>query len=213
MKNLFKKFFVLIFLLCLYIYICSYSYVYCISSDLKNNIFRLHVIANSDSFEDQKLKYQIRDNLITYINTICSNSTSKEETISIVKSHLTDFLNISNQTIMSNNFNYTSTVELGNFEFPTKSYSDISFPAGFYDALEVKIGNAHGQNWWCVLYPSLCFIDDTSGIVPDTSKKQLQNTLSSEEYQLISNNSNSHIKFKFKLIEFFNKNKLLANKT
>ena len=93
--------------------------------------------------------------------------------------------------------------DIGNFEFPTKQYGDISLPAGFYDALRVEIGKAEGRNWWCVMFPSLCFIDISSGIVPDESK---------EEYSIISDHSNSEIKFKFKLIEFFTNSGLLTAK-
>ena len=76
-------------------------------------------------------------------------------------------------------------------------------PSGNYDALDVKIGKAEGKNWWCVLYPSLCFVDVTSGYVPEESKTELKDSLSEEEYALISDNESSNIKFKFKLVEFF----------
>lgn len=207
-----KKFILLTTLLLIYIFICAYSYVSSISHNISNQVFRLHVIANSDSSEDQNLKYIVRDNLINYMNSICSNSKSKEETIKIVSAHLSEFNSIANSTIKDCGFNYTSKVEIGNFKFPTKKYADISFPSGFYDALEVKIGNAKGQNWWCVLYPSLCFVDISSGIVPEDSKKILQNTLNTEEYSLISSNNNSYFSFKFKLVELFNQNNLITAK-
>ena len=99
-----------------------------------------------------------------------------------------------------------------NFEFPTKQYGDISLPAGYYDALRVEIGEAKGRNWWCVMFPSLCFIDISSGIVPEESKEELQNVLSDEEYSIISDNNDYGIKFKFKLLEFFANNGLLTAK-
>ena len=125
--------------------------------------------------------------------------------------HLDDFTQIANQTIKENGFAYTANVSLGNFEFPTKNYGDISFPSGYYDALKIQLGNADGQNWWCVLYPSLCFVDVTSGVVPQESKEQLQNSLNEEEYKLISN-SDTSVNFKFKLVEFFNKNNIITAK-
>lgn len=207
-----KFFTTLIILLFFYVFISAYFYVSAISNDLSDTVFRLHVIANSNSDEDQNLKYIVRDSLINYMNTLCCNSSSKEETIRIVSEHLNDFENIANETIKENGFSYVATVEIGNFEFPTKSYADITFPAGFYDALRVKIGNANGKNWWCVLYPSLCFIDTTSGFLPDESKVDLQNTLSDEEYKIISDKDDMSINFKFKFIEFFNKNNLLMSK-
>jgi stage II sporulation protein R len=143
------------------------------------------------------------------MNSICSNATSKEECIEIVSNHLSDFSQIANETILANGFSYSATTELGNFEFPTKNYADITFPSGYYDALEVKLGNADGKNWWCVLYPSLCFIDTTSGFVPDDSKESLEDNLNTESYALISNNDAVSLSFKFKLVEFFNKNKFI----
>lgn len=205
-----KFIFSLVLLLILYIFIESYFYVNQACYDLKDSVFRLHVIANSNSEADQNLKYIVRDNLIEYMNTICSSSSSKEETISIVKQHLSDFTEIANSTIKENGFSYTATVEIGNFEFPTKQYGDISLPAGYYDALKVILGNAQGQNWWCVLYPSLCFVDISSGIVPEESKSELKKQLNNEEYELISNHKNLSINFKFKLIELFAKNGLLS---
>ena len=196
----------------IYIFITSYSYVLAISSNLSSNIFRLHVIANSDSDEDQKLKYIVRDNLISYMNTLCINCNSKKEVIDIANKHLEQLQEIAQNTVYENGFSYTTTVEIGNFEFPTKTYGDISFPAGFYDALKVKIGNASGQNWWCVMFPPLCFVDITSGIVPDDSKEQLQDNLSSEEYSIISDSNNYSYNLKFKIIELFEKNHIITAK-
>ena len=90
--------------------------------------------------------------------------------------------------------------KFGNFEFPTKHYGDISLPSGFYDALRVEIGNAEGQNWWCVMFPPLCFVDITSGIVEEESKELLEDNLSEEEFALVSEDSSPQIKFKFKLL-------------
>ncbi|HBC84186.1 MAG TPA: hypothetical protein DCZ30_01680 [Clostridiales bacterium] len=103
-----------------------------------------------------------------------------------------------------NGYDYDITIKIGVFNFPTKQYGDISFPAGSYDALRIEIGEAKGQNWWCVMFPPLCFVDMTSGIVPDESKKTLESSLSSEEeYILINDNKSNDIQFKFKLVEFF----------
>lgn len=198
---------ILILLFSLYIFISSLSYTNKVSSNLSSEVFRLHVIANSNSADDQNLKFLIRDNVINYMNKLCKNSSSKEETIEILNKHLEDFKTIANNTITQNGYSYKANVEVGNFEFPTKQYGDISFPAGYYDALKIKIGKAQGQNWWCVLYPSLCFIDVSTGIVPEESKKKLKDNLTDEEYALISELDTPTIKFKFKLIEFFAKNK------
>ena len=211
-SSIFGKIIVLILLLFLYTFISALNYVQAISSDISNSVFRLHVIANSNSNEDQSLKYKVRNDLLNYMNNICKNCTSKEEAMSTVSCHKDEFRQVALNTIRNEGYSYDVKIQIGNFEFPTKHYGDISLPAGFYDALKVEIGEAQGRNWWCVMFPSLCFVDVSNGIVPEESKNELKNTLSDEEYSLISDNSNSEIKFKFKLIEFFTNNGLLTAK-
>lgn len=197
-----KKYFILLFTLFLFLILSAYSYVCAISQDLSNSVFRLHVIANSNTQEDQELKYKVRDSLIEYMKSLSSNINTKEEVIQIAQNHKKDFETIAKNVIESNGYNYPVNIEIGNFAFPTKSYGDISLPSGFYDALRVKIGNAEGQNWWCVMFPPLCFVDVNSGIIPEDSKENLQQNLSEEEYDIISNNSDT-INIKFKIVEFF----------
>lgn len=193
----------------LYIFLLAKNYTYAISEDLSNTVLRLHIIANSNTLEDQNLKYKVRDNIINYMNSISENITSKEEALELAKNNKGNFLNIAKQTIIENGFNYDVNIDFGNFYFPTKNYGDISFPAGNYDAIKIEIGESKGQNWWCVMFPPLCFVDVSSGIVPENSKDTIKNSLTNEEYNIIANgNSESStdtlIKFKFKLIELLN---------
>lgn len=207
----FKSWILLIALTCIYIFLCAYNYVQAVSSNLKDNIFRLHVIANSDSIEDQNLKYIVRDNLLKYMNEICKETSNKSDAINIANQHKDDFLQIAKDTIKEEGYSYDVNVEIGEYDFPSKSYGDISIPSGKYDALKVKIGDSNGQNWWCVMFPPLCFIDLNTGIVPESSKQLLKDVLTDEEYALISDNS-SDINFKFKLLELFSNSKLLTAK-
>lgn len=199
----FKMICILTILLFIYISICAFSYAKSVSNNITDSVFRLHVIANSDSQEDQALKYKVRDSLIDYMNSLVPNCSNKEEAINIVNSHIEDFKNIAMKTIKEEGFNYSVNINIGNFEFPTKHYGDITLPAGLYDALRVEIGEAKGQNWWCVMFPPLCFVDVTSGVVPENSKKELESNLSKEEFALISENKSQDIQFKFKLLELF----------
>lgn len=212
MKKNLKMVIILTFLLFLYTSICAISYAQNISTDIANSVFRLHVIANSDSQEDQDLKYKVRDNLLNYMNSICKNCESKEEAISIVEKNRTTFERIAMDTIKEQGYSYPVKINIGNFEFPTKNYGDISLPAGYYDALRVEIGEAKGQNWWCVMFPPLCFVDITSGVVPDESKELMENNLSEEEFALVSDKTDNEIQFKFKLLEFFNNAGLITAK-
>ncbi len=207
-----KRFFVLLLLLTLFIFVSALSYVNAVSADIANSVFRLHVIANSDSKEDQALKLKVRDELLSYMNTLAKDCSSKEEVVSLAKEHQEEFKLIAEQVICNNGFSYPVSIQIGDSDFPTKTYGDISLPAGTYDALRVQIGEAKGQNWWCVMFPPLCFVDVSTGIVPDDSKKEMQESLNDEEYDLISKTDNNEIHFKFKLIEFFQNLRLGQNK-
>lgn len=207
-----KNSLIILFLLFLYVIISAISYVTAVSSNIENSVFRLHVIANSDSEEDQLLKYKVRDNLIEYMNSLCNNTKNKEEAIEIASSHLSEFNEIAKKTIEENGYSYPVTVEIGNFAFPTKEYGDISLPSGNYDALRVKIGNAEGKNWWCVMFPPLCFVDISSGIVPEDSKNLIKEELNDEEYSIVTKEDSAEIKFKFALIEWFMNSDLLTAK-
>ena len=203
---------ILSILLFLYTIVCAVSYVEAVSTDISSSVFRLHVIANSNSDEDQSLKYKVRDSLLNYMNNICKDCNSKEEAINIVSEHQEEFKQVALETIRNEGYSYDVKIEIGNFEFPTKHYGDISLPSGFYDALKVEIGKAEGRNWWCVMFPSLCFVDVSSGIVPEESKEELQNVLSDEEYAIISDKSSPNIKLKFKLLELFTNTGLITAK-
>lgn len=206
-----KQILVILLLLTLFTFVSAISYVNAVSEDIANSVFRLHVIANSDSKEDQDLKLKVRDKLLSYMNNLSKNCSSKEEVVEMANSHKEDLKEIAEQVIKENGFDYEVDVQIGDATFPTKTYGDISLPAGNYDALKVKIGKADGQNWWCVMFPPLCFVDVSSGIVPEDSKETIKNNLPNEEYNLVSNTQNADVKFKFKLLEFFQNIKLANN--
>ena len=205
------RIFVILILLSLFILISAISYVDAVSNNIADSVFRLHVIANSNSKEDQELKLKVRDELLSYMNIISKDSTSKQEAMQIANEHKEEFTQIAEKVIKENGYNYTVNVQVGKADFPTKYYGDITLPAGTYDALKVQIGEAKGQNWWCVMFPPLCFVDVSTGIVPDNSKQELKQSLDNEEYDLISKTDNNEISFKFKIVELF-QNWRLGNK-
>ena len=173
-KSNLKTAILLLLLLFLYVFISAHSYVSAVSEDISQSVFRLHVLANSNSEEDQNLKLKVRDALLDYMNELCLNCSTKEEAINIANEHKYEFQEIAERTIKENGYDYSVKININNFYFPTKNYGDISLPAGYYDALRVEIGEAKGQNWWCVMFPSLCFIDVTSGVVDDEAKENLE---------------------------------------
>ncbi len=198
--NNFKNHIAVVLLLLVYAFICAVSYVDAVSNDISNSVFRLHVIANSDSEEDQNLKLLVRDSVLDYMNSVAKDAKSKEDVIKLVNEHKDDFYNVAKNTITQNGYNYDVNINIGNFEFPTKNYGDISLPAGYYDALRIEIGNHEGKNWWCVMFPPLCFVDISSGIVEDDSKELMKDNLTEEEFNIVSEDDTEY-KLKFKLIE------------
>ena len=157
--KVFKRIFIVIILLLLYLFFSIFSYASTVSNNLENNIFRLHILANSDSNEDQSLKLKVRDNIISYLEKKCDNCKSKSDFIYVASSNLENLKTIAENTISEYGFNYTVEIEIDNFYFPTKYYGKISLPAGYYDGLKVKIGNAQGQvkiltSWAQSKYPN-----------------------------------------------------------
>lgn len=208
MKRNIKSFILLILLFITFIIITINSYASTISNNLHENFFRLHIIANSNSNIDQDLKLKVRDNIIIYMKEITQNISTKQEAINICNKHINNFKQIALNTIKEEGFNYDVSLSIGEFSFPTKHYGNISLPAGNYDALKIEIGNAVGENWWCSLFPPLCFVDMSSGMIDDNSKKILNENLSEEDFAIITSNSED-IKFKFKIIEFLNDKNIL----
>lgn len=208
-----KRILIILILFLSYIFTSLFFYSNAVTNNISKNVFRLHVIANSNFEEDQDLKYKVRDELIKYMKSISSNISTKDEALTLVNNNLDTFQAIASNVIIENGFDYPVKIEVGNFDFPTKTYGDISLPAGFYDALKVEIGEAQGKNWWCVMFPSLCFVDVSNGIVPEESKENLQSNLDYEDYNLISSDE-AEYKIKFKLVEILENAKIIiANKS
>lgn len=153
---------------------------------LSREVFRFHVLANSDSQKDQDLKMQVKRAVLDYMKKEIPDSKSVEETKIWVKMHLKDIENVAQCIIEENGYDYPVTTEVARCQFPEKSYGDVTFPAGIYDALRIKIGSAKGRNWWCVLYPNLCFMDSVRAVVPEEGKEQLKNVLTEEEYEEVT---------------------------
>lgn len=203
-KNIIFKLFVVFFTIIIFIFVLAKSYSHTMFKNISNSFLRLHIIANSDSTEDQILKYKIRDGVIEYLNPLFSSVQTKDDALKILNAHVDDISILATNISKSMGYNYNIKVSVGNFYFPTKDYTKVTLPEGFYDALKIEIGEANGQNWWCVMFPSLCIIDTTNCSFTPESDNILKENLGSEEYAIITNSNNSpNFKFKFKLIEIF----------
>ena len=165
--------------------------------DLAKEVFRFHVLANSDSKEDQELKLKVKEEIISYMKEQLPESESVGMTKEWTKNHLKEIKKVAETTLAKEGSKDQVKVGVTNCYFPDKTYGDITFPRGNYDALRIEIGAARGQNWWCVLYPNLCFIDAVHAVVPEDGKEELKQVLDEEEYQMVTATS------KFKIRWFF----------
>jgi len=203
----------LIVLLCTVITCSAASAYYSqkVTQGISDSILRLHVIANSDTEEDQTLKRQVRDDILVYMKDNVGKSSTLEESKGYLNEHLGDIEKIALNRIEKDGKNYGAKALIGNFDFPTKVYGDIALPSGNYQALRVVLGDGKGANWWCVLFPPLCFVDATHGTVPDEVKDDLKGVLTEEEYAIITTADSEKdipIKLKFKIVEFFEDSKV-----
>lgn len=165
--------------------------------DLAKEVFRFHVLANSDSDEDQALKMQVKEAVIAYMKEEIPNSDSVETTKEWARNHLDAIVNLAKAVIREEGYDYPVIAEVTTCDFPDKTYGDITFPSGRYEALCIEIGEANGQNWWCVLYPNLCFIDAVHAVVPEEGKKDLKKVLQEDTYEMVTATS------RFKIGWFF----------
>ncbi|MBQ8983703.1 MAG: stage II sporulation protein R [Lachnospiraceae bacterium] len=150
--------------------------------DIQTAVIRFHVRANSDSEEDQALKMKVRNEALAYLQPFLKNTEDRESAESILQKHISDIQDVSRNVILAEGYDYPVKVYLTEEEFPLKSYGDLLFPSGYYEALRIDIGDAEGGNWWCVVYPGLCFADVAGGVVVEDGKKELQHVLTKEEY-------------------------------
>lgn len=171
-----------------------------IQQEIASRVVRFHVLANSDRVEDQQVKMRVKEELLRKIGELLQGTDSLEETKQILRDN-TEYLETEAQkTLRELGSDDPVTVTFQNDRFPVKSYGDYTFPAGDYEALRVKIGNARGHNWWCMLYPSLCFEDAVNPVLTDGGEK-LKTVLSDDAYDEILKTEDVKFTFKWKFWE------------
>ena len=165
--------------------------------ELADKVVRLHVLANSDSEEDQALKLKVRDVVLERATAILEQSADRREAESRLRGELLELERIAAEEIAAEGYNYPVTVELENTDFPTKEYDGFTLPAGEYLALRVIIGEGQGQNWWCVVFPPLC-----TAASADVPASALAAGFSEEEVNLITEENQGYV-LKFKAVEWW----------
>ncbi len=176
------------------------SLIICNLSDLNNDlrniqgkVLRIHILANSNLDYDQALKLQVKDEILSLHGDIFSNDTNLYESEMTLLNNIDRIEKTANEVVDKCGFDYSVSCNLVHIDFPEKTYGDITLPAGDYDALQVKIGEAKGENWWCMIYPQICV---ATAICEDETEYFTEN-----EIKMLKNPKK--VKIKFKVIEFF----------
>lgn len=164
---------------------------------LADKVLRFHVLANSDSEADQQLKYQVRDAVGCYLQKELGMADSREESEQIITGQLEQIQEVAEETVKEHGYSYNVRAELEETAFPVKSYGSFNFPPGTYEALRVVIGEGKGHNWWCVLYPNLCFEGSLYEISEEKDAGILREVLSEEELQAVLKSGNYKIQCKY----------------
>lgn len=165
------------------------------SENISDQVFRLHILANSDSAEDQQLKLKVRDEILKKGETVFASSNSLEETIELCKDNIALFQQTAEQCLKDNGSDHDVKVYVDKEYFSTREYDEITLPSGIYNALKIEIGQGKGHNWWCVMFPAICL----SSVTDD----ELNKYLSEDEQKLV--NSDSKYEVRFKIVEIYEK--------
>lgn len=182
---------------------CAFSaYADKTENALAENLIRLHVVANSDSEADQNLKLSVRDAIVEEVGYLFADNTDKETARREVEANIYVIEEVAEGVIADAGFDYDVEVTLGSADFPTKVYGNVTLPAGTYDALKVVIGNGNGRNWWCVLFPPLCFVDEAAEM-PSDSQAILRTSMTDEQYAMVTDSGDIPVKVKFKAYEMW----------
>lgn len=162
--------------------------------DIRGNVLRLHILANSDSEQDQQLKLKVRDRLLEEGSYYLEYAQNEEDAENIIRPQLEKLREVAAEEIRQQGFSYDVRVELGEEYFGTRSYKDTTLPAGRYRALRVLIGSGEGKNWWCVMFPPMCLpaAEESSELDAVLTKDALEITQSDPQFE-----------FRFKIVEWW----------
>ena len=169
---------------------------------ISDGVLRLHVIAHDNTDEEQELKLKVRDRILKEGRSIYGYETKKENIRSLTMANIDRFEEAATDEVIKNGFNHNVKVSFGKSDFPAKVYGDLCLPAGTYEALLVEIGAGGGHNWWCVMFPPLCFVNETCQGVSPEAKNLMIETMGKDTYEMIDGKKP---KIKFKVYEWWKK--------
>ena len=178
---------------------------------ISSQVVRFHVLPNSNSDADQALKMTVKEEVLQRYRDTLSESTSVNEAREFLSSNLSEIEAFAQNIVHMQGFDHAVSVSLAQSSFPTKKYGNIALPSGRYEALRIDIGESNGANWWCVMFPPLCFVDVTRGEIQDYDKEMLKEVLSESEFALLDNEtreSNPQVMVRFRIVEWWQDNRV-----
>ena len=156
-----KKIFLTLILIVLALFVCGFVFKNNDAELTNADYLRIHIRANSNSDVDQKIKYEIKDSIVEYLTPKVADCLSKSDVVFMINREIKNLENVANKVLNDKNFDYTAKIKINSEMFPTRTYEGWTLESGIYDALIVELGTAEGNNWWCVIYPPLCFTNYT----------------------------------------------------
>lgn len=190
MKKLFKSIIIALVLTSIFTFLPFEKECRAISDE----VLRIHILADSDSEEDQSIKLKVRDEILNFTSGLYSHVSSKEEAIEITENHIDEVIKVAEDVLKENGSDKEVKAQICEMDFNTRHYDNITMPSGNYTALRITIGSGKGKNWWCVMYPSLC-------LYTSLDTKNLEDELSDKQYRVIT--ETDKYEFKFKILEYF----------
>ncbi len=165
-------------------------------TDISNEVFRLHILASSDSEYDQNVKLSVRDKVLEYTESLFQNAKSKEDAEQVISQNLPAITEVAQNEVYRSGSNDKVKAEITNMYFTTRHYDSYTLPSGMYDALRITIGEGKGHNWWCVMYPSLCIYSE------ENRDEKAKEVFDDAQYDIVKNEK---YEYKFKIVEIFEK--------
>lgn len=168
-----------------------------VQNEIASEVLRFHVRANSDSEKDQQIKMLVKGTVVAYLNPLLDKIQNMEEARLLAENHLPAVETLIHEQLNEAGCGYGFQIKITKEYFPRKTYGDCTFPEGMYEAVIISLGKGEGQNWWCMLYPGLCFLDETYAVVTEEKKEELSEILTDDAYEWVMDSK--HIKVKFRI--------------
>jgi len=190
----------------------TFLYAERIQGGISDSVLRFHVRADSDDYEDQVLKMEVKNAVLESLYGGLPNAATREEAIAYVAKNIDKIIETAQELINYNGFDHLVDAYLTTDFFPTMTYGGVTLPPGFYETLRIDIGAAAGENWWCVMFPPLCYVDLSIAKLPEAEMEAFRYILTSSEYEIITA-AGTDIEVRFRIVEWWQNRQSSSDRT